>query len=102
MTTPKRGRYFVRQLGETDSRPSPRAAFEVQILNDQGQGEVCAYIAADSDQVVALHHAAKGWLSVGEHGVPEPVIRTAKQMRGPYGEYVNENGEVVPPAFLQI
>jgi hypothetical protein len=92
-------RYFVRQLDSQARRLSPNASYEVQILNDESQGERCAQIDENGD-VVAIIHATKGALPVAGHGIPTLVIEAARQRRGPYGEYVNEKGEVVRPSFL--
>ena len=53
-------RYLVARLDDLDYRPSPDAEFEVQILNADGEGEICAYIGRDSNEVIALIHAFKG------------------------------------------
>jgi hypothetical protein len=100
MTLPRRERYFVACLGEDSYRPSPDADFEVQILNDDNEGEISAYFARDSNVPIALIHATQGRLPIETHHIPDVVIDAARKRRVGFGEYVDEKGNVVPPSFL--
>src|SRR5215510_10272740 len=99
MSTESAQRYFVRRLDPRSFRPSPDAEFEVQVLSQEGPAESCAYVARDSNSVIALIHAIKGPLPVEEHQIPEAVIEAARQRQGGSGEYVDECGSVVRPSF---
>lgn len=100
MNTPNEQRYFVRQLDGRSYRPSPDSEYEVQILNADGEGEICAYVSGKSNEVLYLVHASKGRLSVKDHGIPLPVIEAAKQRRAGDGQYINGDGQIVVPTFL--
>ena len=95
-------RYFVGPLDEHSYRPSSEAAYEVQILNEDGQADKCAYIGRDSSTVIALiDFTPEGpkALAVEGHGVPLPVIEAARRQEG-FGEYVDERGEIMRPSFF--
>jgi hypothetical protein len=92
-------RYLIARLDEYDFRPLPDAEFEVQILNADGQGEIVAYLAQNSNKVIALVHALRGNLPVESHGIPEAVIEAAQRKTEGFGDYVNEKGEIIQPSF---
>jgi hypothetical protein len=103
MTSARRERYFVRRLDDASYRPTPDAEFEIVVEDDAEDRDICAYVGRDSNKVIALIHATtKGPVSlpVEGHGIPEAVIEAARQRRVGYGEYVDENGEIVNPSFL--
>jgi hypothetical protein len=93
-------RYFVRRLDERDATPPADAECEVQILNAEYQAEVIAYIARDSRRIVSLIDAVRGRLPIEGDAIPEAVINAACRMVPGPGEYVDENGETLRPAFL--
>ena|SRR6266566_3215771 len=93
-------RYFVARLDDRSFRPLPEAEFLVQVLNEDGEGEIIAYIARDSNSVVAVVHATKGRLPTEGHGIPDAVIEAARRRQVGSGEDVNEKGEIVQPSFL--
>lgn len=104
MTSQKKHRYFVRQLDEHSYRPTREVEFEIQIQGDESAAEKCAYVGRDSNVVVAfVEFTAQGpkSLPLDEHGIPLPVIEAARQRRQGFGEYVNEEGEIVRPSFLK-
>jgi hypothetical protein len=95
---PKDPPYFIRWLDDRDSHAPSGAKFEVQILNEIGEGELIAYFTASS-KLISLVHALRGTLPINDVKIPEKVIRAAHQLVGRSGEYVNENGDVMNPGF---
>ena len=103
MTSARRERYFVRRLDDASYRPTPDAEFEIVVEDDPQDRDICAYVGRDSNQVVALILATTTGpvsLPIETHGIPEAVIRAARERRIGFGEYVDENGEIVNPSFL--
>ena len=92
-------RYFVSPLLPDDYRPSPTAVYEVQVLNDRGQGEVVVFLSGDG-KVLSAQHAIKGLIAVDQSEIPPAVIDAALALRGQHGEYVDAAGRIVRPSFM--
>ena len=101
MTLEPRERYFIRRLDDDSYRPVPEAEFEIVFEDDDL--DICAYVDGGSRAIIALIHFTPNGpasLPIQGHGIPDAVIEAARQRRAGPGEYVNERGEIVRPSFL--
>src|SRR5882724_33598 len=101
MSNQKKERYFVVGLTEQDHRPVPEAEFEIQILNDIGQGERIAFYSYSSDAALALLDANIGAIEVVQDPVPKAIVEMCRQRSNWPGYYMDEDGEIVLPAFFE-
>jgi hypothetical protein len=92
--------YFVRQLGPESYRPVPEAVYEIQILNEDYQGEQSAYLADESPEILCVVNFATPpgpkRLDPSTVSIPKAVIDAARQRKVGFGERVNEKGEILP------
>lgn len=85
MTAHPRKRFFVLHLEERD-RPSPQYRYEVQLLGADGRAVGWQYV---DDASTALE--------IGGTRIPLPVIEAARRQLIGRGDFVNEEGNPVPP-----
>jgi hypothetical protein len=81
-------------------RPVPNAEFEIQVLNDDGQGELVAFFEYASNRTVALVHAIRGALPVREDPIPRPIVDLCRDRMNWPSYYMDEEGQVTLPSFL--
>lgn len=79
-------KYFVLHLEVGEERPTPELAYEVQILDSEGRARVCGHVGESETELVVE----------GEE-VPLPVVEAARRQPYGKGDYVNANGESIPP-----
>ena len=102
--TKRHQEYFVRPLDEHSYKPVPNAVYEIQILNDGGPAEQCAYLEGDSTEIlcaISLTAAGPTPIDPKQLHIPKAVIEAARQQKVRFGEYVNEKGEILRPSFLK-
>ena len=93
--------YFVRQLDAQSYKPLPEAVYEIQILNADGQAERCAYLGAESADILCavslVTPPSPTRIDTRSVFIPTPVIEAARRREVGFGERVNERGEILPP-----
>ena len=93
--------YFIRQLDAQSYKPLSEAVYEIQILNEDGQAERCAYLGGESAEILCVVSLVTppGPTRIDKSSVsiPMPVIEAARQRKVGFGERVNEKGEILPP-----
>lgn len=80
-----RAAYFLSHLIPGDM-PAAIGPFEIQVLNDIGQGIAVAYFSAPGGEIL-----------VDGHSVPSSVIAAAMTLPIGFGYYANASGEWVDP-----
>jgi len=77
--------YFVSMV-PPEERPPDGGVFEIQVLNDAGEGIEWGYIRPEDKS-----------LTIGDRLIPETVLAAAKRCAIGHGQYVDRNGNIVRP-----
>jgi len=92
--------YFVRQLSSDSYKPS-EAVYEIQMMNAEGQAEICAYLDQEASKIVCaislVTPPGPTRIDPSVLQIPNAVIEAARQRKVGAGERVNSRGEILPP-----
>jgi hypothetical protein len=100
MSDAREARYFVSGLTENSHRPVPDAEFQIEILNDIGQGETIVYFSYRSNEPLAIIPATKARSAALDHTIPEAIVEATRHRSNWPGYYVDESGQVTLPSFM--